>query len=242
MDQPAVVLSGVSTVYQGEELPSIRDINLEIDEGEFNVILGPNGVGKTTLLETINGLLPHNEGEVYVFGSYVGRDGHQVRKEIGYLPQEISFSTLTPFLVRDVVAMGRYGKIGLVRRLSTSDWDRVHSALEKVGMASYSDRPIGKLSGGQQQKVLLARMLAKQPRILLLDEPFSNLDFVALSDITNLLSRLHEQSSLTTSMVLHNTSDIPSVCNRVILMSQGSIARTGSPDTLLDSEVLNSVF
>ncbi|MFW6012614.1 MAG: metal ABC transporter ATP-binding protein [Candidatus Bipolaricaulota bacterium] len=242
MGTPVIELNDVDTVYEGERFPAIRNIDLQVDCGEFSVVLGPNGVGKTTLLETINGLLSPTRGEVKVFGKDVQRFGEQIRKKIGYIPQDVSFDPLTPFLVKNVVLMGRYGKIGLIHRPQPSDWERARWALEQVGIREFEGRPIGKLSGGQQQKVLIARMVAKDPSIMLLDEPFSNLDFVAVEEISDLICTLHDELSLTTAMVLHNLESIPSRCNRLILMGEGSIARTGDPDLMLNSDVLNAVY
>jgi ABC-type molybdenum transport system ATPase subunit/photorepair protein PhrA len=168
MADSIIELKNVSTVYEGERVPAIRDIDLTIESGEFVAIIGPNGAGKTTLLETINGLLPHTRGQVRVLGRDVARFGPQLRSQIGYVPQEFQFDETTPVLVRDVVLMGRYGRIGLFRRPTAEDYAQVQEALELLGLAELAERPLGKLSGGQQQKVLLARALAKEPKILLL--------------------------------------------------------------------------
>lgn len=242
MGIPIIEIIDVDTIYEGEKIPAIRDISLKVDEGDFMTIIGPNAVGKTTLLETINGLLLHTRGQVLVSGQEIQQAGHQLRKEIGYIPQDISFDPLTPHLVRNVVLMGRYGKIGLFRRPSSNDLDISEWALAQVGIEELASRPIGKLSGGQQQKVLIARMLAKDPRILLLDEPFSNLDFKATGEISDIICRLHDKLRLTTLIVLHDLNSIPERCNRVTLMNQGHIVRVGSPSDMLTEEVISSAY
>lgn len=230
------------TIYEGEKIPAIKDINLQVREEDFLTIIGPNGVGKTTLLETINGLLEHTSGQVLVLGQGIKKAGHRLRKEIGYIPQDISFSALAPFLVRNVVLMGRYGKIGLIRRPSKVDLEATRWALSEVGITGLVTRPIGKLSGGQQQKVLIARMLAKEPKILLLDEPFSNLDFKASQEISRIICRLHDKLNLTTLIVLHDLASIPERCNRVALMNQSRITKVGPPTEMLKAEILSSAY
>lgn len=242
MENPIIELTDVDTIYEGERVPAIRDINLQIIQSEFVAVIGPNAVGKTTLLETINGLLPPTKGRVLVFGRDIVKYGNRIRKEIGYIPQDISFHSLTPFLVKDVVLMGRYGKIGLLRRPSSTDLQAREWALEQVGITKLLARPIGKLSGGQQQKVLIARMLAKEPRIILLDEPFSNLDFKATEQISEIIENLHDKLNLTTLIVLHDLGSIPERCDQLILMNRGRIARIDSPGEILKPEVISSAY
>ncbi len=227
MATSVIELTNVSTVYEGERVPAIREINLSIEPGEFVAIIGPNGAGKTTLLETINGLLPYTHGKVLVLGRDIARFGPQLRSQIGYIPQEFQFDETTPVLVRDVVLMGRYGRIGLLRRPTAEDRARAQEALELLGLAELAERPIGKLSGGQQQKALLARALAKEPRILLLDEPFSHLDFAARDEVAELIARWHREQALTTLIVLHDLEAIPSSCHRVVLLDGGHIRQDG---------------
>ncbi len=228
-----IELKNVSTVYEGERVPAIRDIDLTIESGEFVAIIGPNGAGKTTLLETINGLLPHTRGQVRVLGQDVARFGPQLRSQIGYVPQEFQFDETTPVLVRDVVLMGRYGRIGLFRRPTAEDRARAQEALELLGLGELAERPLGKLSGGQQQKVLLARALAKEPKILLLDEPFSHLDFAAREEVAELIARWHRERSLTVLIVLHDLEAIPQGCHRVVFLNGGRILQDGSRERVV---------
>lgn len=237
-----IELRGVATIYEGERLPAIYDIDLRVEQGEFVALIGPNGVGKTTLLETINGLLEHTAGEVRVFGQEVGKNGHRIRQRVGYIPQEIAFDERTPFLVKDVVLMGRFGRIGLLRRPAAADHRAVERALELVGIEDLALRPIGKLSGGQQQKAMLARALAKEPELLLLDEPFSNLDFVAREEVSSVIVRLHEELKLTTLIVLHDLKGLPPCCGRVVLMRQGRVFRDGPPAEVLDPVTLAAAY
>ncbi|MEA1993888.1 MAG: ABC transporter ATP-binding protein [Euryarchaeota archaeon] len=219
-------LKHVETVYEGEKTPVIKDINLEIGEGEFLTVIGPNGAGKTTLLEAINGLL-ESKGEITVFGKNIRRYGTEIRKEVGYVPQEFSYDSLTPFLVKDVVLMGRYGKIGVLNSPSKEDRRIMEETLEFIGISKLKTRPIGKLSGGQLQKVMIARALTQNPKILLLDEPFSNLDMESRREISEKIVSLN-RDGLTTIMVIHEISSIPHECNRIVKIDNSTVVMDGN--------------
>ncbi len=242
MEITPIELFNVNTIYEGEKIPVIRNVTLRVEKGEFLGIIGPNGAGKTTLLETINGLLEHAKGKIHIFGKEIRRFGSSIRKEIGYIPQEFGVDDLTPFLVKDVILMGRFGKIGLLKSISNKDRQKAQEAMESIGIDGLSSRPIGKLSGGQLQKVMIARALTKDPKILLLDEPFSNLDFNATADISQQISRLHDERDLTTLVVIHDISSIPKRCDRVIVMNGGKIVKDGLPKKILNLELLKLAY
>jgi zinc/manganese transport system ATP-binding protein len=216
-----IELEEVSTIYEGEKIPSIKNVNLKIGQGEFVTILGPNGAGKTTLLETINGLL-RSEGRITVFGMDLRIDGTDIRKRIGYVPQEFTCDSLTPFLAKDVVLMGRFGKTGLLKSPREKDYQIVTKTMKYLSIELLGPTPVGKLSGGQLQKVMLARALAKKPDILLLDEPFSNLDLKSRTDFSEKISSLN-LDGLTIIMVVHDRSSIPEMCKRIITIENGGI-------------------
>ena len=218
----AVELIDVSTYYYGEKRPAITDINLKIPVNTLSLVVGPNGAGKTTLLETILGLLKPRRGIVKVFGDDVAKRARFVRKMCSYLPQDFMRDSDEPFLVKDVVAMGIASNRDL-GRLGEEDWRMVYEALELVGMLEFSERPIGKLSGGQQQKVMLARALIRRPKLLLLDEPFSSLDRDSRRSISeNLLPSL-VKGGCTVIMVSHDLTFRPAVCDLVVRMESGRI-------------------
>lgn len=236
-----VVLDEVSTVYEGERLPAIRDVNLSIGAGDFVCVVGPNGSGKTTLLETINGILRNTSGRVRVFGLDVAESGHSVRTRTGYVIQNFEIDPLSPFLCKNVVISGRVGKIGLLRFPSEHDWAVVTRSMELVGMESYADRPVGKLSGGEFQKILLARAIAQEPDMFLLDEPFANLDLKSRADIDRLISDLNRQGA-TTIMVSHEIDSIPAACTHIIVMDRGRVAAFGPMSELTQSGVISSLM
>lgn len=238
----AVVLNGVSVVYEGERIPAIHDVDLRIPSGQFVTVLGPNGAGKTTLLEAINGILPVTEGRAEVLGMDVRRKGRQVRSRTGYVIQNFSLDPLDPFLTRDVVMMARAGRIGVLRFPEARDWQAVDAALEAVGMGAFARRPVGKLSGGEFQKVLLARAMAQDPEVLLLDEPLANLDVDAKADVTRILEDWKERTGVTAIMVSHDIHNVPGFCDRVVVIDRGRIVLDGPRDEVLASEELDGLL
>ena len=237
-----VDLRNISTIYEGERIPVIKNINMGIDPGEFVSIIGPNGAGKTTLLETINGLLPYTGGKGLVFGKEINKNKSLIRSETGYVIQNYEIDPLAPFLCKDVVMSGRSGKIGLLRFISQKDWDKVWYSMGLVGMIDFANRPVGKLSGGEFQKIIIARALAQQPQLLLLDEPFSNLDHASCLQIQTLLNRLHERHKITIVLVSHNLKMIPENCNRIIVLDSGNIVLDGQKNNVLKSSIVNNLF
>ncbi|MFP3985591.1 MAG: metal ABC transporter ATP-binding protein [Candidatus Bathyarchaeia archaeon] len=228
-----IKLEDVSTVYEGERRPAIRDVNLTLERKELVYMVGPNASGKTTLLETINGLLPLFRGRVSVLGLDVRTQGRVVRCEVGYVPQDYMVEPGEPYTVIDVVLMGRYGRIGALHRPKEKDLEKAVEAMRLLGVEELVDRPMGKLSGGQQQKVMLARAIAKEPKILLLDEPFSNLDPESKENIPSLIGQLHEENELTTIIVTHDIHNMLKQCRRAIVLINGRILVDESPEKAL---------
>jgi zinc/manganese transport system ATP-binding protein len=228
-----VKLENVSTVYEGERRTVIKNVNLTVKKNELVYLVGPNAAGKTTLLETINGMLPTFKGKVSVFGLDVQTHGRQVRCQTGYVPQDFMMKPGEPYTTFDVVLMGRYGQIGFLNHPQEEDKTIALEAMELIGIEELAGRPMGKLSGGQQQKVMLARALAKNPKILLLDEPFSNLDPDSRGQIPSLITKLHEERDLTTLIVTHDIHHMLDHCNRVIVVSNGKIMFDGTPEKAL---------
>lgn len=222
---------------------ALRGVSLRVKDGEFVGIIGPNGAGKTTLLTTVNGIGKLVSGRVWVLGHYLTPgNGHALRKKIGYVAQIQNIEPRMPVSVRDVVMIGRYGLLGLFTRPGKNDWKIVDEVLELVGMTHLAQRPIGHLSGGEQQRVAIARCLAQEPEIFLLDEPTASLDWKAQVDILQLVKLVHNSRRLTTLFVTHDLRALPIACNRVVLMKQGLIWGEGAPEKMLTDSNLSQVY
>jgi ABC-type Mn2+/Zn2+ transport system ATPase subunit len=232
-EEPIIKLENVSTVYEGESRPAIKGINLAVQKNELIYVVGPNASGKTTLLETINGLLPPYSGKVSVFGLDLKSNGKKIREQIGYVPQDFMVKPGEPYKAIDVVLMGRYGMGGFLHSPTAEDKQKAYDAMKLIGIEELANRAMGKLSGGQQQKVMLARALAKDPKILLLDEPFSNLDPDSRGQIPLLIVKLHKEQDLTTLIVTHDIHHMLENCTRVIVVTSGKITFDGTPENAL---------
>jgi len=222
---------------------ALRGVSLEVNCEEFVGIIGPNGAGKTTLLTIVNGMGKLLNGRVWVLGDYLTPgNSHLLRKKVGYVAQAQNIDPRMPMNVREVAMIGRYGVLGLLRRPSKRDWKIVDEALGLVGMSNLAQRPIGHLSGGEQQRVAIARCLAQEPELFLLDEPTASLDWRAKTDIMELVKLIHDSRRLTTLLVTHDLSSLPVACDRVVLMREGLIWGEGSPEKLLTDNNLSQLY
>jgi ABC-type cobalamin/Fe3+-siderophores transport system ATPase subunit len=238
-----VMINIEKAVVSYREDVALRGVSLRVSSGEFVGIVGPNGAGKTTLLTIINGLGKLLSGRVAVLGEhFTPNNGHSLRKKVGYVAQVQHIDPRMPMSVREVVMMGRYGLLGLLRRPSRHDWEIVNGVLEMVGMTVLARRPIGHLSGGEQQRVAIARCLAQEPQIFLLDEPTASLDWRAKTDILELVKLIHDSRKLTTLMVTHDLSALPLACDRLVLMKEGYIWGEGPPEEVLTDEKLSELY
>ena len=231
MPELAVDLRDVWVFYNG--LPALEEVNLEIKTGKYVGVLGPNGAGKSTLLKVILGLLAPSRGQVRVYGEEPQKLRHR-GEVVGYLPQRPLHNPHFPVSVLDVVLMGRYGRVGLVRRPSPRDREIALVNLERVGIPHLAARPIGEVSGGEQQRVFIARALCVEPRLLILDEPTVSLDACSQDDVFELIHRLKEELNLTVLMVSHDiggvarhVDDIVCINRRIHVHQAPPIGRLG---------------
>jgi len=204
-------LSGVSVDYDGAA--ALEDVDLSVKQNDFLGIIGPNGGGKSTLLKVMLGLVAPSRGEIRLWGEPPQRSAHR----IGYVPQHSIFDRDFPISAWEVVLMGRLSRRHLLRRYSPGDQAGAMQALDTVGMTSLKHRPIGQLSGGQQQRVFIARALVRNPELLLLDEPFANVDTTTEEEIFRLLGQLKER--ITIVMVSHNLSAISTYVDKVACLN-----------------------
>jgi zinc/manganese transport system ATP-binding protein len=217
-----IELNKIYTAYEGGDKPVIRGLSLSVNPGEYVVIGGPNSAGKTTLLESINGLIRITHGSATVCGLDLLRSGNEVRRKVGYVVQNFYFDPFTPFTVEQVVMMGRYGRLGLLRRPSESDFEAAQKAMRLVGIEDLAEKTIGTLSGGQQQKTMIAHNIAKEPEVMMLDEPFSNLDFHAREYLQGIFKQI-VRSGTPILMVSHAFDGLPNTRIHLVVMNKGLI-------------------
>jgi len=228
------------TVKYGDEV-ALEDINFKLEHPSFLTIIGPNGSGKTTLLRTILGLIKPEKGHVRVFNIEVLRNPTKARHMIGYVPQRERISANIPIRVVDIVLMGRLARFGPLTMQSKYDMEKVKEALKLVGMVDFWDKRFSSLSGGQQQRVLIARALAVEPKMLILDEPFSAVDIPTQREILNLLYNLRIREDITVVMVTHDVNPVIECSDKIMILNKKLIAY-GTPDEVIKDENLLKAY
>lgn len=200
---------------------ALRDTSFEIPRGTITALVGVNGSGKSTLFKTIMGFLKAAKGSVEILGRPVAEA--MKTNLVAYVPQAEEVDWSFPVLVEDVVMMGRYGRMNFMRIAKQADKDAVSLALERVGMAEFRQRQIGELSGGQKKRVFLARALAQDSQVILLDEPFTGVDVKTEDSIIDLLRELRDEGRVIL-VSTHNLGSVPEFCDRTVLIKDTVLA------------------
>ena len=216
----SLAVEHVSVTYPNGH-QAIRDVSFTLQGRTVCALVGVNGSGKSTLFNTIMGIIRPQSGSVRVNGLPVAQAMRQ--NGIAYVPQSENIDWHFPILVKDVVMLGRYGHMGMLRRPRAADREAVAAALERLGIADLAERQIGALSGGQKKRVFLARALAQQSRIILLDEPFTGVDAKTEFAVMELLKNLRDEGYLML-VSTHNLGAVPQYCNEVVLINRELIA------------------
>ena len=237
--RPAVVeVRRATAVLSGRTIWS--DVDATVAAGQFVAVLGPNGVGKSTLLKAILGLIPLAGGGIRLLGQPPGRANHQV----GYLPQRRTFDAALRVRGLDVVRLGldgdRWG-LPLPGSRNRAAQARVRELVELVGATPYAHRPIGTLSGGEQQRLLIAQALARRPRLLLLDEPLDSLDLPNQAAVAALISRIARAEDVAVLIVAHDVNPLLPYLDRVIYLGPGGAA-SGPPGEVITSATLTALY
>lgn len=217
---------------------ALRDASFEIPRGTVTALVGVNGAGKSTLFKAIMGFVPVAQGQI----TLLGRPVREALKDslVAYVPQSEEVDWAFPVLVEDVVMMGRYGHMGMMRRASRADHEAVDRALDRVNMQDYRKRQIGELSGGQRKRVFLARALAQEGQVILLDEPFTGVDVNTENQIIALLGELREEGRVML-VSTHNLGSVPEFCDRTILV-KGTVLAYGPTDEVFTRDNLERAF
>ncbi len=215
---------------------ALADVTMQVPAGSLVGVIGPNGSGKSTLLRAILGLVPQRRGAVSLGGVPVDRR----RSDVAYVPQRELVDWSFPISAAQVVLMGRYPRIGPVRRATSLDREVVRDALERMGMAGLADRQIGALSGGQQQRVFVARALVQEAAVLLLDEPMTGVDRGTEEAITALMRELRDAGAT----ILHASHDLEGAADvsDLLCFVNGRVVAFGPPDETFTPETLHATF
>ncbi|RCW87014.1 manganese/iron transport system ATP-binding protein [Paracoccus lutimaris] len=232
------ILARDVTVTYRSGLTALRHASFQIPRGTVTALVGVNGAGKSTLFKAIMGFVPLAGGEIRLLGMSVREALRQ--SLVAYVPQAEEVDWSFPVLVEDVVMMGRYGHMGFLRRPSAADRAAVEAALARVGMQDYRQRQIGELSGGQKKRVFLARALAQDGRVILLDEPFTGVDVKTEEQIVTLLGELRAEGRVML-VSTHNLGSVPEFCDRVVLV-KGTVLAYGPTETTFTRDNLEAAF
>lgn len=235
--EEGIFAEGVTVTYRNG-LTALTDASFAIPRGTITALVGVNGAGKSTLFKAIMGFVPVARGTIRLLGLPV-RDA--LRKNlVAYVPQAEEVDWSFPVLVEDVVMMGRYGHMGFLRRPSATDRAKVDDSLARVGLLDLRHRQIGELSGGQKKRVFLARALAQEGRIILLDEPFTGVDVKTEEQIITLLRTLRDEGHVML-VSTHNLGSVPDFCDRTVLV-KGTVLAYGPTETTFTRANLEHAF
>lgn len=233
--QPALDVHRLAVGYPNDPY-ALEDINFTVNTGERVAVIGPNGAGKSTLFKAIVGVLPFTMGHI----SIDGKDCRSSHARVGYVPQHTEIDWDFPVSVYDVVMMGRARHIGWFRRAGKQDQQRVHQLLDDLNLSDLAQRPIRALSGGQQRRVFIARALAQEASVLLMDEPFTGVDKAAEEDIMHALDLL-KQSGITVLLATHDLDKVVTQFDKAMLI-RGRLLAYGAPATVMQPGLLRQAF
>jgi len=222
---PVVEFKHVNVYLQGRCV--LEDITFTVKEGDFIGVIGPNGAGKTTLLRLILGLLRPTQGQVKLFGTKPTAI-KRVSRRVGYLPQKSHFDRRFPLSVKDVVLLGFFGETGLFKNPGRVEKSRAEEVMLRLGIAEHKERPIGEISGGQQQLAFLAAALVSKPKLLILDEPTNGLDPAAQHRFYSLVREMQAYLSLTVITVSHDLATISANADNILCINR-TMHMHGSP-------------
>jgi len=244
MSLPAIQIEGLRVEAGSRRILEVE--RLEVGSGEVVAVMGPNGAGKSTLLRACLGMQGGVSGRVSVLGQAVGRLNHvaltRLRRSIGYVPQALPARSQMPLTVREVVGIGRAGRAGLFRPMSRVDKQAVEEWMERLGIADLAGRAFHEISGGEQRKAVIARAMAQEPRVVLLDEPTANLDLGWRERMVEAVQSLCVKSDLAVVLVCHELEVLPPGCRRVVLLNRGRVVGAGEPQDVFTEQRIIELF
>ena len=235
----ALEVNNISFGYNGGE--TLKDISFKVKDGEFVSIIGPNGSGKSTLLKLINNLYKPKEGSIFIYGkevsSYKARD---LAKKVALVPQDTNIEYEFP--VEDIVLMGRHPYIGRFKKENDDDYRVANEALRLTNTFYLKGRDINKISGGERQRVLIAKAIAQKSDIILLDEPTSHLDINYQMEILKVLKRLNKEKKSTIILVIHDINLASRYSDKIVLLNKGKVLGMGKPSEVINNENIEKAY
>jgi len=236
---PVIDARNISFSYATK--PVMGDVSFTIDEAQVVAVIGPNGSGKTTLLKIINGTLFPDDGQMLIDGKETGRwQRKEIAQKVAIVPQETAM--IFPFYAEEIVLMGRFPHLGRYGFEDKKDYKIVHEAMEKTDTLAFADRRFSELSAGERQRVLIARALAQEPKVLLLDESTVFLDLKHQSQFLALLRQLNTEQQLTVIFVTHDINLAAQNADRIILLYFGKIYAIGKPAEVITAANIKEVY
>ncbi len=239
MTDSALCIHQLAFAY--DQVKVFENLNFSVSKGEFFIIIGPNGSGKTSLVKCLSGLEKPRTGRVEILGRDITSfNRRSLAMKMAVVPQQVNLQT--EFSIFETVLMGRYPFQGLLGMESREDRELADRSMEVTGIGHLKDRNMSQLSGGEQQRVLIARALCQEPEILVLDEPISALDLAHQVRIMDLLERLNRDNELTVVMVVHDLNTASLYADRILLLSEGGMTALGPPQDVLTFDILEKAF
>jgi len=239
-----IEFKNISAGYYKEK-DVLKNISFRVESGSWTGIIGPNGAGKSTMLKVLCGLLGC-QGDVFLDSAVkehvplTAISKPEFAKVLAFMPQSIE--NVFPFSVAEFVMLGRYPHLGAFKNPSSRDFKIVDEILEFIGISEFKNRNINELSGGERQKVFIAQALAQETEIIVLDEPVSYLDIGARTDILNILAALNKERKKTIVSTMHDLNAAAEFCDNLILIVDGQIKSTGSPEKVLDYKIIEETY
>lgn len=228
-------------VFRYSSIPVIRDISFYVNKGEFISVIGPNGSGKSTLLKTLNGLYIPESGQVELLGKNIEEyKRKEIARKISFVPQDTSVEF--EFSVEEVVSMGRHPFKGRFQKEDKMDRKLIYEAMEMTNIFDIRDRIITEISGGERQRVFIAKALAQNTEIILLDEPTSHLDINHQIDILNLLRKMNQEKGITIILVVHDINLATRYSDRIILLKKGKLVSQGTPEDVITADNIQQTY
>jgi len=235
----AIDVQNLSHAYGN--LPVLNNITFSVSKGDFFIIIGPNGSGKTTLMKVISGILKPQNGQLEIMGRSIDNYTRKnLAQTIAFVPQTIPVDF--PFTVTEIVLMGRSPYLGMLGLEQEIDLEIAQQAINFTGIEHLAHRKLDQLSGGEQQRVFIARAICQQPQVILLDEPTSSLDLAHQVRLMDLMERLKADKGVTVVMVSHDVNLAAMYGNRLLLLNQGQIMRLGTPEEVLTFQTLEETY